>query len=398
MKAVRTGMFGLLIQVSGGLALAAQNFLAPLWYGREGFGLAVAILAVPYLLQGLAEPIVISLLIRVRGRPDGLRFSARMVRDLACWALAGSTLTCIVVISRFSERLGSGAGWVAGLAAFNLMAMCSTTLLMGLAYAEHRFRDVSYTCVAACVTLIGSQWMLRFLGPLGIVLSLLLVQLVHLGVLRAGWRQLNGIASARTDTVGDLEDVIPQYAAALAQRLGPVVLNAGSVVVASTQLNVGDLADFKIAIAMTFGSLYAIPIAPFQLQAWLESSRSGLGRHSGKLIWSASALTAWAIALSVAMWLLVEPVQQRLLGSHSGRSFRELAFAVPLLVWINLLGSMLMAYGRDRALVIGAGLGFCGSMIFAVRSELVEAVLVGGALILSVGLCSLAIKRAAIES
>lgn len=380
------------IQIAGALALVALNVFAPLWYGREAFGAASAALALPYLIQGIVEPIFVSLWLRSRDGPMGSQIRARLVRDaVGVTAFAVVALVALFLTRPPTAAASSAALLAAALAAFPLLMV--STFSVALAYDQNHFQRLAIALLIHGLALVAGLLAFRFFGAAGIALA---IALSHLVFQCALWPEAN--SAFRWLVAAAFRSALPapnglasrpwrEYLAALAPKSGLLWLNSGVLFGASFFLSAGDVAQLKLAQAMVFASLHAVPVGAYVLQSYERDRIANAGQERRappiRALKNLCAAFAWGTGLGVLLWLLIPYFQYLLLGAGADTEFRSIAFAVPGIVLIWLCGAVLVARGADLALGLGAMIGIAVSLILLLLKH-VEAAVLGGATLVGV--------------
>lgn len=342
------------LQAAAALALVAQNLLGPWWYGREAFGEATRALALPYLLQGLIEPIIVSLWIAsTAGGEPGLALRRRLVFDTVLVLGAGVLAASALALESTGATAQSVAGAIAAVITFPLLLM--STLLIARVYTRKEFGALAWALLANALSFVMVLVIARPWSAAGFVIAIavshVILQVVLKGHLIAIWRETWPLAafSGRSETLAPRPWA--RYIAALAPKASLLWFNAGVLFVGSLLLVPSELAHLKVALVMAFAVLHVLPVSPYVLQAHSASSEDALGlRRLGH------GLLFLTIILAVAagvLWFALPWVERWLLGLPNER-FRMLAWAAPGIGLTALLGALLTVRGALRALVGGS--------------------------------------------
>lgn len=355
---------GAVIQLASIVSIASQNFLAPRVLGAEEFGLAVLLLSTPLIVQGLAEPVLMSLTIRWSSNgetsDEELDRLAGLWRDLFGWSAAGA----VACVAFALHKAGPGAwgtglvlgAWVAGL----LLLTVNTIAVLGLAYRADEYRALLRFYMVSGVVLPAGLLLFSSWGAAGFFLSLSLIQVLgcasllaaerirapYLAVMRRLWQGGSGRPTARGD-----------YASLLAPRLAVVLFSVVTVLLASFQMPLAQVAALKVTISLVAAGTYALPVSPWVLQAALTSSTEagrGRSRRHGATVLGAVFASGCVLAAILYIWGGV--IRSHVLGTeHLAADLDVLFLSLPFFVLINPLSSYLIAHGEEKYLTWGLG-------------------------------------------
>jgi hypothetical protein len=286
------------------LSAVLTTFLAPQWIGANEFGIAVAVLAIPYFVQGLCEPIVITLSISQLNSPAGYEGLAKVRNDLGLATISGAVASLVFawqILPRTSPESPLACAVLA--AVFFLVAMANTWLI-GLAYAFNEHSTLMRAFAGAGIAQIALLWLLKSLGSAAFLLGLIAGQgamfavLWSCPVLRQGFQKL--IRAKREPSVR------LDYLTILSLRASMLLLNTGTVILAGLLLAPTQVAAFRICIALAGAMNYLVPLNPQVLQARLTGSDAGTRRSAKWLLagaFMASAALSTALYAGSNLWL-----------------------------------------------------------------------------------------------
>ena len=358
-----TQVRGAMIQLASIVSIVSQNFLAPRVLGAEEFGLAVLLLSTPLVVQGLAEPVLMSLTIRwsSRGEAAGEELDrlAALWRDLFAWSAAGAALCIAFALhtlgaAEWERGLALGA-WVAGL----LLLTVNTIAVLGLAYRADEYRALLRFYLLSGAVLPAGLLLFSSWGAAGFFFSLSLIQVLGCASLLAAerirtpylavLRRLRGGAGAAASR-GD-------YASLLAPRLAVVLFSVVTVLLASFHMGLEQVAALKVTLSLVAAGTYALPVSPWMLQAALTATGedgAGRSRRHGAVVLGAVFASGCVLAAVLYVWGGV--IRSHVLGvGYPAADLDPLFLSLPFFVLINPLSSYLIAHGEERYLTWGLG-------------------------------------------
>lgn len=366
------------LQAAGALALVAQNVLGPWWYGREAFGEATRALALPYLLQGLIEPIMISLWVTsTAAAAAGAALRRRVLFDAMLVLAGGCGAACTLAIAVNGSRIHGIASFIAAAIVYPLLIL--TTALIACLYARKDFNSLAVVLTVNALSFVVALMLARPWSAAGFVMAIaashLSVQLVLRKDVIVIWRDVRDLAALRGRTETMEARPWGRYVAALAPKASLLWFNAGVLFVASLLLVPSELAHLKIAIVIAFAVLHALPVTPYVLQAHSVSAVHHRARQ--RLGHSLRLLAVLSFGIAGFLWLVMPSVQEWLLGESTER-FRAMAWAAPAIAMTALLGGVLIVFAELRALVMGALAGIVVSLAaLAFINDIAIAMLLG---------------------
>jgi hypothetical protein len=371
------------IQAASVLTLVAQNLVAPLLMGAVSYGTAMALMALPLLLQGIVEPMVNGVAIAARSGTNYFSVVRRSWAHLGVAVLPVALLTLGLGLQR-----GATVFHLALLGAFVVLVMVNTAL-RGLAFARRRHRVLVGHLLWPFVATVVMLPFLGLTGVSGYLGMMCFVQAVVCGVL-LGDRQVRAeaaaiVAARRTCASGF--DFLRIYAANLAQRASQLALGPGMLLLASGQLAPSRLAEFRVAQIMVGALAYAVPIHPALVQAHAASDEPLVGNPSRGHVKGLMGIMVVGLGLAavgtVALWLAFPWVAEFLLRRASEGSrvfeFRSMIWAAPFFVSLPVLGGLLLGRSLETVVLVlnlvlvpasvgigiwrGAAVGFVGGSL-----------------------------------
>lgn len=344
------------IQAASVLTLAAQNLLAPRLMGAASYGQAVALMALPLLLQGIVEPMVNGAAIAARSGANYFSVVRRSWTHLGVAVLPVGLLTLGLGMQREATTLQ-----LTLLAAFVVLVMVNTAL-RGLAFAGQRHGVLVGHFLGALAATVAMLPVLGVAGVSGYLGMMCFVQAVVCGML-LGDREVRAeaaaiVAARRTSASGF--DFLRIYAANLAQRASQLALGPGMLLLASGQLAPSRLAEFRVAQVIVGALGYVVPIHPTLVQAHSALAEPVAGNPSSShvkgLVGAMVVGLGLAAAGTVALWLAFPWVAAFLLRRpfEGGLvfEFRNMIWAAPFFVSLPVLGGLLLGRSLETVVLV----------------------------------------------
>jgi hypothetical protein len=374
------------ILIAGGIAqaasassLLAQNILAPVLMGAESYGQAVALVVLPFLSQGLLEPMVNGAAIAAEGRHERMEILRRSAKHLSICAPVIAVASLLYGVTRHASPVQSGL-----LVLFVGLVLINTGL-RAIAFAGMRLRILAAHQLAALAATFFALPLLWLSDVSGYLAMLCLVQLAVLFVLL--WDQdVRQTAKTLLRTNQQTGHATPPlgsvYLANLSPRVTQLSLGPGMLMLASFQLGAVQIAEFRILQTLSGAIGYALPVNAPLMQAIARRTSRSHGPSMGTPILIAAATTATATA-GVALWVIYPLIVNHLLQLDAASTqFRWLAPFAPLYGLAPLLGGTLLGWGEKNfvlyfnaimapsvialGLTAGVGIGFAaGCILFA---------------------------------
>lgn len=347
---------GAIIQIGSLMIIAAQNFLGPRLYGPSEYGLAVLLLTMPFLLQGLMEPAITSLSIKWIGEKreskNIMSLMGRLWRDSIIWTAIGSIVTFGFVVyvvdsNQINEYLIYGI-LITGLVFLSV----ATTHAQALAYALQKYFLISRGYFIAGIVIPIIFWIFRNLGAAGFITVIWVMHLISLftilvckEVRKYIKESISSMSSPSTEGVS--------YLPLISTRLALVFLNTGTVMLAGLNMTLPEVATYKVTLSLIAASAYLLPVSPATLQSALISgvSKQNRHKHRGSIILLIGLFLAGCV-LAILLYLNSDMLRALLLGKDSiGNQFDIMFLALPFFVLIGPLSAYFIALGRETLLL-----------------------------------------------
>jgi len=323
----------------------------PLLIGAVGYGEALSLLAVPYIVQGVLEPIIIAVQIRWLPAPGGaarirqLRWHvavAGTVGILLSWALL-AVMPCVATATL--PRMAV----IGGILALSIV----NAYMIGAAYAVALHSHLWRSCSCYILTFWTSLFLLKDRGPDGLLLSMCTAQAAQLVALSAS-RAVREHATIRgAGARSNARDFLAEYSLALSPRLARIVLGPVTVAFGAVTMTAASLAAYKVALTVANATKLALPISPETIQASFSASPGEGPRHSRRSARCLfAALFLAAILVSCVAYVFRDLVYQKLLGIPHPESLQIIFIAMPFIFLIEPIGSYLLAVRRSGALAL----------------------------------------------
>lgn len=374
----RTLIAGGIVQAASASSLLVQNILAPALMGAEAYGQAVALVVLPFLAQGLLEPMVNGAAIAAEGRHERMEILRRSAKHLSICAPVIAAASLLYGVAQHASPVQSGL-----LVLFVGLVLINTGL-RAIALAGMRLRILAAHQLAALAATFSALPLLWLSNVSGYLAMLCLVQLAVLFVLL--WDQdvrQTAKTLLRTNQTGCPPLPLgPVYLANLSPRVTQLALGPGMLMLASFQLDAVQIAEFRILQTLSGAMSYALPINAPLMQAIARRTSRSHGPSMRTPILIAAATTATATA-GVASWVIYPLIVNHLLQlDATSTQFRWLAPFAPLYALAPLLGGTLLGWGEKNfvlyfnaimapsvialGLTAGVGIGFAaGCILFA---------------------------------
>lgn len=342
-----------LIQAVSAATLVVQNLLAPRLMGAESYGQALALIALPLLLQGLIEPAVNGAAIASRARTD------HFLTVRQNWEHLGFLVVPIAVLTLTVANQRGATPWQLLLLASFVALVLANTALRGLAFAGRRDRVLVLHLIGAFFATVAAAPFLVLAKTTGYLAMLCLVQFTVLLIL-LGDRHLRAEAlSVMGDQPRLSSDValLRTYASNLAWRGGQLAIGPGMLLLASWQLPLVRLAEFRVCQSLVGVVAYAVPAHSTVLQAAAASTGRLPANPGSRESRSIGATIIVAVGcgavVTFALWLgYPEVVGALLRRSADSHEFRNLLWAAPFFVSAPLLGGVLLGWGYERPVFV----------------------------------------------
>lgn len=342
------------VQAASALTLVAQNLVAPRLMGGESYGQAVALLALPLLLQGLIEPMVNGAAIAGRLRRDHFTLVRQTWTHVGLMALPAAALT----LAHGAQR--EATVWHLALLACFVVLVVTSTALRGLAFAGQRHRVLVAHYLGALLVTVAATPLLASAGIAGYLAMMCFVQVAVLIIL-LGDRGIRAEAGRIVCESHGRETDFPfirNYVANLAVRASQLTLGPGMLVAASTQLAPGVLAEFRVCQTLAGALAYAVPVHSTLIQAHAASSRRvATNEEPSRLRITVRVIAALGVGLAglatAALWLLYPEITAFLLRRETSvHEFRDMIWAAPFFVSLPLLGGLLLGMGLQTIVLV----------------------------------------------
>jgi len=323
----------------------------PFVIGAVGYGEALSLLAVPYIVQGVLEPIIIAVQIRWLPAPGAAGRIQQLRRHLAVAGTVGILLSwaLLAVMPCVATATLPRMAAIGGILALSIV----NAYMIGAAYAVALHTQLwrSYSCYIA--TFWTSLLLLRDRGPDGFLLSVCTAQVALLTALGAS-RAVREHATIRgVGARSNARDFLAEYSLALSPRLARIVLGPVTIALGAVSMTAASLAAYKVALTIANAVKLALPISPETIQASFSRSagegRSHSRRSARRLF---AALFVAAIFVSCVAYAFRDFVYQKLLGIPQPESLRIIFLAMPFMFLIEPIGSYLLATRRSSALAL----------------------------------------------
>lgn len=333
---------GLVIRWCAGLTVFT-TFVAPRWIGTAEFGVAATVMAIPCLVQGFCEPVVMTLAIAQLGASDGRCKLARVRNDVTGAAVLGAMAAFLFALWYVPPDSTFNPAACGALAAAFLALATWNTWLIGLGYALKEHRVLMQTYVASGIAQPVMLWLLRGYGSGAFLLSLIVSQLAVLAVL---WSSQNLRREFRSLLAAVPAGSRSDYIAAVAPRISVLLLNTGTVLLAGILYSPARVAGFRLSIGVAGALNFLVPISPQILQSTLTSADAS-GRRSARIVLTISFAIMCGLCGGLFLWsdeLLARLLQERSFSPMDGAIF----LAMPFFLLIQPLSSYLYSTGRAR--------------------------------------------------
>lgn len=331
--------------------------LAPRWIGAEAFGIGATIMAFPYFVQGLCEPIIVSMCISELCEPNGYGRLGRVRNELGRVVLACAAAAIGFGYWQASRNAAEGLTYGLLAAGFLMLAIVNTWLI-GLGYALRAHSALMWSLAAAGTTQLCLFWWLQKWGVHAMLASLILSQTAHFAVscssptLRAG---LYRLLSSPAD-----ESFRPAYLATLAMRIPTVLLSTGTVFLGGVLVPPSQVAALRMTVGLAGGLNYVFPISPQMLQATLTGT-GGRSRQAARRVLATSFVALCVVSAGLAWqadailgWLLSASLETPFDGT--------IFWAVPCFLMMQPVAAYLYATGQQGRLV-GAMAACCAGFV-----------------------------------
>ena len=361
---------GAAIQSASALTLLVQNILAPHLLGAQAYGMAVATLALPSLVQGFLEPMAIGAAIASR-RADRWAVALRLIgRDMLVVGAAAVSLFLV-----FAETRQIGVGHAVAAAMFLSLALLNT-FLKAIAFAQQLQRTIVWHYLIALVVSCVTIPVLSGYGSVGYLLALCAVQFGVLAVFLCNLQVLSLLKEIRGHKSGGNEmnwrHVAAPYLSNLMPRVAQIVMGSLIVVIASIQLAPSGLAEFRITLTLVNGVTYLIPLAAPMLQARIAAAggvRAAIGTSHFVWVRALLGIAAILIVTSIVMFLYSRQLTKLvLLESGVGDSFAKMLLAAPAYALLPLLAAIALGDEAYRPMIIGTALLSLGVVALGVTA------------------------------
>ncbi len=353
---------GALTRVFASAAVLSVTLGGFLVVGAEFYGESLSLLAVPYIVQGILEPIIMAIQIRWLLLPDGAGRIAQLRRHLIGAGSVGILVSCAALVAMPTAatlsvlRLACTAGFLS----LSILNAYLIGAVFALALHSHLWKSYSVYLLTFWVSL----FLLKDQGTDGFLLSLCLSQLALLATLYASRTLRHYAASSGPVTAGTSKTLFKEYLLALSPRLAIIVLGPVMLAFGAISMNAVNLAAYKLATTIANVIKLAIPISPETIQvsfnACSERSYKRSRRFASRLF---VALLLGAICLSCIAYVCRHSLYLRLLGIMQPDSLRITFLGMPFFFLIQPLGSYLLALRRSRALVFSTGATILGASV-----------------------------------
>lgn len=375
-----------IVQICAACTLVAQNLAAPRLMGAEHFGVAVALLALPLLIQGLAEPIVNGSTIAIQHNVYRHALLRRVWLHMTLCAAAA-----VVGVAVYAIHRGATPAQLFWLAGFIILAFAST-FLRGIAFSAQRHRVLALHYFGALVVTLVALPVLAGAGVAGYLAMMFFVQVSILLIL-LGDRTVRTDALAVLNAVERADTAFPylkSYAANLVGRGGQLALGPGMLLCASAQMPAVTLAEFRVVQALTGGIAYLLPVNAALLQSYSAARTFARDTVAGDSTMPRGAMIHVVLAgmvtvglATLALWTVYPALAELLLKLPvEGSDFRHLIWAAPFYVSVPLIVARLLGAGAELPvtavsipmLLLSLGIGYffgaaagflLGSMAFA---------------------------------
>jgi len=349
---------GATIQSASALTLLVQNILAPHLLGAHAYGMAVATLALPSLVQGFLEPMAIGAAIASR-RSARWTAALRLIgRDTL---IAGAAAVLLFLV--FAKTRQIGVGHAVAAAMFLSLALLNT-FLKAIAFAQQLQRTIVWHYLIALFVSCVSIPVLSKYGSVGYLLALCAVQIGVLAVFLCNLQVLSLLKEIRGHKSGGNEmnwrHVAAPYTSNLMPRLAQIVMGSLIVFIASIQLSPSGLAQFRVTLTLVNGVTYLIPLAAPMLQARIAAAggiRAAIGTSHYVWVRALLGIAAMLIVSSIVMFLYSRQLTKLVLvESGVGDSFANMLLAAPAYALLPLLAAIALGDEAHRPMIIGTAL------------------------------------------
>lgn len=330
------------------LSVALGGFLV---VGAVSYGEALSLLAVPYIVQGILEPIIVAIQIRWLLLPGGASHITQLRRHLAVAGAVGVVLSCVAlaVMPTAASLSVLRLLCIAGFLSLSILNAYLIGTAFALALHSHLWR--SYSLYLA--TFWGSLCLLKDRGADGFLLSLCLSQFAILAALWLSRTVRHYAASGSIITDGAPQGLFREYLLALSPRLATIILGPVTLAFGAMSMSAASLAAYKLAVTIANVIRLAIPISPETIQASFNVSPGERHQRSHRFaLWMFAVLLLGAIFLSCIAYAFRHSIYLLLLGIRQPDSLRITFIGMPFLFLVQPIGSYLIARRRSRALIL----------------------------------------------
>jgi len=383
---------GAMIQLAALLGIAAQNFLAPRLFGPKEYGLAIYLLAIPYFIQGLMEPVITSLTIKWQGTESHLSYLVRLWKDSALLGVVSVVGIFTFVVSASGYQHWDKWITYSILTAGLLILSIITTHLMAMAYAVQDYGSVLRGYLTSGFVLPSLLWILSVKGAEGLFLALLFNQVSVIAILLIFGKVAVSIKILlKKDVVPISNDWKNLYFPAVVPRLALVLLNTVTIFLAGLFMSLSEVASFKITLSLIAAGAYMIPVSPAILQSVLSEKIHAKridDQRSGLLL--LGILFVFSSILAAGFFYWGDNIRLLILGipPERTRRFDVMFIAMPFFLLIAPLSSYLFALGREHILIRAFIATFFGLLIGVIARDLPVGFILGaiGFIAVAVGL------------
>lgn len=357
----RLHFVGAALRLSGIVNAIVLSIVAPKAFGADAYGVGVAILAIPFAVQGLLEPAVNSIAISCAGSADGKSGIAALLRFIVIGAAMGWVALSVRLV--LTDSFGAGRVFfqvaIPGLfLAFYLL----NTLLTGLAYGQRIYTRILCGYAFSGVAFVGAVISFSSFGTVGLYLSTLVWQ-ISLSIIYLTRHSIRHelIQVWHEPSTGMWSRFRTQLMPAMASRVSLVSLNTFSLIWYAAISLPAETAAFKVTLALAGLVKFAVPVSPEILQAAMMSDEAS-ERRRVFVVLILSAVSA--VVVTAGMFYVAEPIRVFLLGSTtSSRAIDWIIVAAPFLFLIGPISSVLFAMNQKIVLLTSAAA--CVSIQFA---------------------------------
>lgn len=357
----RLHFIGAALRLSGIINAIVLSILAPKAFGADAYGIGVAVLAIPFAVQGLLEPAVNSIAISCAGSADGKSGVAALLRFIAIGAVLG--FVALLVRLALTDSIGTASiRQQVAIPGIFLTFYLLNTLLTGLAYGKRMYATILCGYAFSGITFVGSVIGFSSFGTYGLYLSALVWQ-ISLSIIyltKLSIRQ-ELFQIWREPSTGMWCMFRTQLMPAMASRVSLVSLNTLSVIWYAAISLPAETAAFKVTLALAGLVKFAVPVSPEILQSAMMSDEAS-DRRRVIVVLILSAVSA--VVVTTGMFYVAEPVRVFLLDStESSRALDWIIVAAPFLFLIGPISSVLFA--MNQKIVLLASAVACVSIQFA---------------------------------